>query len=56
MGVTFEAMNKFMESRGAKVPKKALQKAAAEVSVSDDRQELEDDAWDVAMGHEEDYD
>jgi hypothetical protein len=54
--MTDAAMNKFMESRGAKVPKKALQKAAAEVSVSEDRQELEDDAWDVAMGHEEDYD
>ncbi|MFX0063947.1 MAG: hypothetical protein ACFFC7_17390 [Candidatus Hermodarchaeota archaeon] len=54
--MTDETMNKFIESRGAKVPKKTLQKAVEEVSASEERLELEDDAWDVAMGDEEDYD
>ncbi|MFX1255277.1 MAG: hypothetical protein ACFFCZ_26990 [Promethearchaeota archaeon] len=54
--MTDEAMNKFIESRGAKVPRKTLQKAAAVVSDSeDDRLELEDDAWQIAMGEEEDF-
>ncbi|MFX1536841.1 MAG: hypothetical protein ACFFDI_21700, partial [Promethearchaeota archaeon] len=52
--MTDAVMNKFIESRGAKVSKKTL-RTAVEASDSYDRLELEDDAWQIAMGEEEDF-
>lgn len=48
-----KSVKKFVETRGAKVSKKTFQKAVEQRPEGFEEEDREDDAWDVAMGYDD---